>query len=489
MTMTLTYLDDLSRVRIELTDLEHDGRVRVERALVTADPPWETVRGGAALPVTGGTAQLDDYEFADLAANHYRVLQIEPPPGLIVPGDVGGTASAPDAASLDVANELELVVDLALNTYEGTGSARYMFSKYDFSADERSYALRISGSGFLQLLISSNGTGFSTANSEVLVSDLVENGERITFRATVVVDDSTGDWEARFFVSDTIDDAPTQVGVIDTGTTTNPELFNSTAPLVVGGPGPTSQDSDNMASGMYFAALVRNLETDTVADPRFDQQADGATSFDDDAGNTWTINGSASIVGSGALESASIIPDLEGETWLKSIRYPALNRVTECNLWQDIDRSFQGGIFPVQGRSLPVAVTDLRQGRRYVLQVVTRTPEQERDLELALTASGTFFLHVAHEEVVECENTSAIPGGYFVIDTTNQRRATVGSQTMVWTLPMIAVAPPEPQVAGTTLTWRTVERLYGSWTALWASNSTWRDLWATIADPDDMVVF
>src|SRR5690606_27217727 len=68
--MTLTYLEDLGRVRIELSGVL-DGFALIERS--TNQIYWETVRGGAALPVVGGGATLYDYEFAANVENFYRV--------------------------------------------------------------------------------------------------------------------------------------------------------------------------------------------------------------------------------------------------------------------------------------------------------------------------------------------------------------------------------------------------------------------------------
>jgi|ADGO01.1.fsa_nt_gi hypothetical protein len=62
MAITLTYLDDLSRVRVQASGLA-PGYVRVERS-INGGLLWETVRGASALEVVGGAIQIDDYEFA-----------------------------------------------------------------------------------------------------------------------------------------------------------------------------------------------------------------------------------------------------------------------------------------------------------------------------------------------------------------------------------------------------------------------------------------
>lgn len=72
MTIGLTYNNDLSRVQIELSD-RPDGAVHIERS--TNQLFWLTVRGGLQLPVSGGMANLDDFEFVPDIENFYRVTQ------------------------------------------------------------------------------------------------------------------------------------------------------------------------------------------------------------------------------------------------------------------------------------------------------------------------------------------------------------------------------------------------------------------------------
>lgn len=71
MTITLSHLTDLQRVRIGISDLP-DITVGVERS--TNSLFWQPVRGGVALPIIDGVAQLDDYEFVPDVENHYRLV-------------------------------------------------------------------------------------------------------------------------------------------------------------------------------------------------------------------------------------------------------------------------------------------------------------------------------------------------------------------------------------------------------------------------------
>src|SRR5690606_16416623 len=67
MAVTLTYDATLARVRLSATAVTGP-TVAVERS--TDQIRWTTVRGGAALAVTGGTVSLDDYEFVPGVPNH-----------------------------------------------------------------------------------------------------------------------------------------------------------------------------------------------------------------------------------------------------------------------------------------------------------------------------------------------------------------------------------------------------------------------------------
>jgi len=104
---------------------------------------------------------------------------------------------------------------------------------------------------------------------------------------------------------------------------------------------------------------------------------------------------------------------------------------------------------------------------------------RRRNLELALTVGEEWLLHVPAD--------STVPGGYVAVGTLRRSRSTAGAPWR-YELPVTVVEPPGEHVTGTTLTWGTVRRLYGSWAALLAAHPTWADLLATVGDPDDPVV-
>jgi len=68
--LNLSYNDDIGRVQIAVTNFPN-GTAAVERS--TNNLYWQTVRGGAALPVAAGAAAVDDFEFSPDVENFYRV--------------------------------------------------------------------------------------------------------------------------------------------------------------------------------------------------------------------------------------------------------------------------------------------------------------------------------------------------------------------------------------------------------------------------------
>jgi len=189
------------------------------------------------------------------------------------------------------------------------------------------------------------------------------------------------------------------------------------------------------------------------------------------------------------LETGSITPDLGGEVWIKSIKYPATNRAVRLvDRGEDVGRGSRSTVHAIVGRSVGVATHDRRVGRRWTLHVMTAGPdhaEQAGELDIILAAGGDFFIHVPAALV------GAVPGGYVAIDSELvESRLYRGDPDAprVFSIPCTSVAPPRPTVTGTLLTGATVLRLYGSGGALISAHPTGRSLLATMLDPDDLVV-
>lgn len=402
--------------------------------------------------------------------------------GMFLPGDTSSYAVTPDAAPLDIIGDIDLRAVVQLETW-ASGNVQEIIAKYETAPNQRSYLLRTNANGTLSLLWSTLGTA---TNGSVASTVPVPAGfnETIAIRATLDVDNGAAGNTVTFYIGTDINGPWTVLGapVITAGVT---NIFSGTSQLAVGA---RLNPPSSPLTGYVMQVQVRDgINGTVVANPDFEAQAPGTTVFVDSVGRTWTLAGDAEIVGPEQL-SNSIIPELD-EIWLKSIRYPFLNRPVECTNYENITRAFRGGIFPVQGRSMPIAVTDLRGSRQFQITVITQTLEQARDMDLILAANQVMFLHIPKEDPLTCGRVSAVPGGYVAIEpTTVQRRAFPGSSIYAWDLPCTEVVQPGPDIIGTTLTWGTVFNLYGSWEALIASNPTWIDLFQTVGSPEDLVI-
>lgn len=216
---------------------------------------------------------------------------------LDLPGSSGDHATAPDAAALDISNEVDARIELALDDVT-PGASTYLLTKYETSGNQRSWAMRVGSSDELEFLLSSNGSGFSTGSAGVGMP--VGDGERVVLRCVATVDSGTGGWQTDWYTGESIDGPWTSLGSQASGTLSGTAFFNSSAPLSVGALGA----GGSPAAGRVWRVQVRDGET-TVADPDF-TTSDGG-SFDDAAGNTWTLNGDAEIVDVGFPDEVAFL--------------------------------------------------------------------------------------------------------------------------------------------------------------------------------------
>lgn len=473
MTIGLSYNDDISRVQVSVTGLPFDsGTIKLERS--TNGLYWETVRGAAALPVSGGAAAVDDFEFSADVENTYRVIPVDPPAGLQLPGTAGSYASTPDHASLRITTDIRLMADVTPVEW-GSGAQQSLIGRYVTTGDNRSYRLVLLSDGRPGITWSADGVAATGANSQVPVP--ADDGERMGVRAFLDVNWNATDWRAEFETAPTADGAWAQLDVEQDSPQAS--IFAGTAALEVG--------TINAGALQPFAGTVHSCEVfdddaaTVVASPQFDEQAMGATSFTDSTGKLWTVNGDAYIVGT---ESASITPSLDGLAWIKSIRHPFLNRPIHRVLaggGQEIGRAARDGVFQVQGRSVPIVVTDIRSSRGFNLTVQVADESAARDMDLILASGDVFFIQVPPEL------TEHMSGGYVRVGDTVQHRV---ADTIKWRfeLPCTVVAKPGPGVVGGTMTYGALLNLYGGYENVLAANSTYADVLALMASPDDLVV-
>lgn len=178
-------------------------------------------------------------------------------------------------------------------------------------------------------------------------------------------------------------------------------------------------------------------------------------------------------------ETASVLPEIT-EVWLKSISRPWLNKTVEVVDFSDITRRARAGVFDVIGRSMPVAVNDVRGGREFTLTLYTATDAEYRDLDIFTASGDPIFIQVPAG--------SRVPAGYFTVSDVQSARLTQHSGKRVFELPLIECAAPGPAIVGASVTWLTVLNSYASWSEVLAAHATWADMLELIGDPTEVIV-
>ncbi len=171
------------------------------------------------------------------------------------------------------------------------------------------------------------------------------------------------------------------------------------------------------------------------------------------------------------------------DVWIKSIARPFLNQTVKLlgNTFA-IEREERGAAFRVVGRSLPVAVTDVRGSRKYILKARTDTADAATDLDLLLASGDILFLHAPPGSVVPTGGVFLMAGPVLV------ERPAPPSLLQFTNISVVEVAAPGPDVVGTTATWQTVIGGYATWSALIAAKPSWGHLLDLVGDPSEVLV-
>src|SRR3990167_4571331 len=115
-------------------------------------------------------------------------------PYLYLPGSSGNSASAPDAAALDITGDIDLRIKAALSDW--TSGNQCLFSKWLNTGNQRSFEFYVANTGKLGLWLSSSGVNEIAAESTAAtgLADEALKWVRATWRAS--------DGRVQFFTSD-----------------------------------------------------------------------------------------------------------------------------------------------------------------------------------------------------------------------------------------------------------------------------------------------
>lgn len=473
MTVTLAYDNTLSRVEIEATGLSASATlVTVERSLNQVT--WTTVRGGAELVPVANSVSLADYEFGANVVNYYRVRAYDTTASMFItggPAATGNNTSLTPTMPLGIQSGDLLLVNASIRN-SGTGVPN-------------------APSGYTTIIDAGNQKLFGR------IITGVESSPTVTFTGGVANADTLAQTCAFRRLGITPGSVTTQLNTsqqnIPTPVFTVPEN-NMTVIRIL-----WKQDdwSTITAGPVGFIAIMANGAISTAGD---------------DAAQSWSYNiqtaatnvaaSTANATGGGAAisrasyvslphsdlllstEIESITPELT-DVWFKVIAKPFLNRTVYCVPKPGpVTRRARQGIFPIIGRSLPIAVTDIRGSREYELDAITRTTSEYRDFDLVLSTGDIIFIHTPP--------TSPIDTAYVAIDDVVRAQPLNGSRCgndwRVFTLPITEVAAPGANIVGSVGTWQTVVNTYATWSDVIANHPTWADLLTLVGSTNDVIV-
>lgn len=176
----------------------------------------------------------------------------------------------------------------------------------------------------------------------------------------------------------------------------------------------------------------------------------------------------------------TVITQTLDEVWIKVPSRPFLNRAVIVTEVGEVTRPARAGVFPIVGRSFPVGVSDLRQSRRFTIEVMTETLGEAESFDLLLMSGEPVYLQVPA--------AFPVPSLYATVGDTTAAEPARGDPTRLFALPLTEVAAPGPDVIATTYTIASMLAEYATITAVIADNSTILDLLERIGNPSEVIV-
>ena len=203
-------------------------------------------------------------------------------------GAANSSASTPDTAALDILGDIGVrVYDMRPSSVTWTPLvAVALASKFDATANQRSWAFGLLPNARLRFMWSVNGSSTLQIDSSVAVTPSPGLSVRVDFDA----DNGAAGRTATFYTSTSQGSSWDLLEAVTTATATS--IFSSSAAVLVGGLAVGT--SFGVYAGRLGKVEIYNSAGTKVADPDFAQPL-GTTSFADSTGKTWTMNNGAVI--------------------------------------------------------------------------------------------------------------------------------------------------------------------------------------------------
>lgn len=472
MTVTLTQDNVLGRIRVDATALGTQADyATIERSIDQIT--WTMCRGASAWPVTSGAFSnpYDDYEFTDGVANYYRVRSHESDAISLIGSGASATGNnasvvPPLPGSLTDRDAMYLYASIR-NSGAGTVNTPAGWT-----------LIRASGNAALFGRYFVTGDGNPTVSFAGGVANADTTARITAFRRSSIVPTTGTDQlngSAQNIAAPALAVPEDDMLLLDVLWKQDDISGSTPRAGFLFGASSTSTAGDDAFMGLWY-----QIQTDAA----------------DVTAASYTITGGAAAISRAmtlafehidylTTQTDSITPALTG-VWIKSLRRPFLNRIVNVEDYSDPTRASRSGAFDIIGRTLPLGVADVMSGRRWTLTVYTTNLSDADDLDTVLAAGDIWFVHVP----VDC----TVPGGYVIVDGDVVRRRTKppaakrSTPYRYFDVPLLEVATPDDDVAGSTSTWATVIAGYATWSDLIADKATWADVLELIGSAGEVIV-
>lgn len=453
MTVTPTYMSDLSRVRVAFTGAPAIADyAKVERS--TDGINWTTVRGGDVVDPAVGF--LDDFEFVAGVANTYRVSFV----------DNGPITSVPAAGAAVTGNNASLTPPLPAGWAEGDALLMLVSIR-------TATANPVQPTGWTQVLSLTNFIVFGKRAAAT------ETAPTVNFSGGAAGADTIAQITA-FKNLDILpvtynlgwQDAAAQNLVLPSLSVPQQKMMNlwlawkQSSWTSVTDPGGfavigSTSSTAGSGSGQWWSYTVQGA-TDIDFTPR-----------------TLTVAGGVSAIGSRIAlsfrpapwitqQTGSITPAL-ASAWLKNPSRPSLNTAVTVTNIGDVSRKARSGTFDVIGRTMPVVVSDVMGSRQLSITLMVSSIAAANELDGRLAAGTPVFLQAPTASAV-------VPTLYATVTGYSTRKSSQRGVRRFFDLDLVEVAAPASTVYGNTYVYADVVTEFATYNSVLAGVSTYFQL-------------
>lgn len=467
----LTFDAALSRVQLSTDGLGAAPTAIVERS--TDQVTWTRVRGGDPIAVTGGALAIDDYEFTPNVPNYYRV---------VCPRDVrtsgvgfaGVAATANNVAvnpAMPTAARARHAVLLYGSVRDGSGAvtltAAYQANLLYDQGHVKIGVKRHTGTEAAPTVTPSG----AAANSDVIgqtahLRNLDVTATDLAHILTLAIEQNVS--------FPALTPSRARQAILFAGWKQN--LWTSVAALAGGAYAGYVEFGDPFSSVGNDMAQVWGWKQQTGAEA----EAIPAGQFVVTGGSAHVTRGIVIALTPLDLTVSGSITPAQDTVWLKSLTRPFLNRSLTVIDHSDIEEADRTDLLNVVGRTYPVAVTDVRTGRRQTLVLMFGTLFDADQFRMGLAPGEVVFLQVPEQ--------CPFPGMYAAVGSVRIRKTSARGVRRYLTLPLTEAAAPTANLVGATLTCATVLATYATCADLIVGEATCADLLEGIGSPADVIV-